>query len=174
MMEDSFTEWPTRRRLVLLALALLASSTVLGATLQPQSLEQLVRDAELIVRGQVKDITPGPRGERAPSTIVMISVQGQWKGIRLSTLRLVQPRGTEGEITLDVPGLPMFRVGEEVILFVVQEARGQYHVLGGKQGKFSIKTDPRSGKQVVEDLTGARFDLTQFLSRLSALTKVAP
>lgn len=173
-MGDSFTEWPRCRRLFLLALALMASSTILGAMLQPQSLEQLIYGSDLIVRGQVRDITPGPRGEGGPSTTVLVSVQEQWKGPKLSTLRLVQPRGTEGEVSQAVPGLPTFRVGEEIILFVVKEARGQYHVLGGKQGKFSIKTDPRSGKQVVEDLTGTRFDLTQFLSRLSTLTKAAP
>lgn len=174
-MIGAFTEWPTRRRrLVLLTLIFMAPSTVLGATLQPKTLEQLIRGADLILRGQVQAVTPGPQKEGAPRTTVVISVQEQWKGTRLSTLRLVLPRGTEGGITQDVPGLPTFRVGEEVILFLVREARGQYHVLGGKQGKFAIKPDPRSGKPVVEDLTGTQFDLLQFLGGLGAPTKAAP
>ena len=42
---------------------------------------------------------------------------------------------------------------------MVREVPGQYRVVGGTQGKFSITTDPRSGPQVVEDLTGTRVDL---------------
>lgn len=82
--------------------------------------------------------------------------------------------GDPGGNTHAVPGLPTFLVGEEVILFVVQDGRGQYHVLGGKQGKFLIQIDPQSGKRVIEDLTGARSDLTQFLARLGAASKVGP
>lgn len=156
------------------AVTLLAPSTLFGATLQPRSLEQLIHTADFIVRGTVQSVTPGPhKKEDAFSTTVVISVREQWKGNRLSSLRLIQSQGTQGGITQAVPGLPTFLVGEEVILFVVQEGREQYHVLGGRQGKFSIKTDAWSGKQEVEDLARSRFDLTQFLGRLgSAMTPV--
>ena len=164
----------TKALLVLLGVSLAASSTAQGGTLQAKSLQQLIDGADLIVRGQVQAVTPGPPWEGAPGTTIAISVQEQWKGTSLSTLRLVQPQGTERGITQEVPGLPTFRLEEEVILFVVREARGEYRVLGGKQGKFSIKTDPRSGKQVVEDLAGAQFDLTQFVSGLRARMKTAP
>jgi hypothetical protein len=159
----------------MLAVTLLAPSTLLGATQQPRSLKQLIHTADVIVRGSVQSITPGPHKEEdAFSATVVISVREQWKGTRLSSLRLIQSQGTRGGITQAVPGLPTFLVGEEVILFVVQEGRGQYHVLGGKQGKFSIQTDPQSGKQVIEDLTGARADLTTFLTRLGVPAKTGP
>ena len=158
---------PPRWRPVLLVLSLLSSSVLLGTSLPPTSLDQLIHDADLIVRGTVEAVTPGPQRDGALSTAVRVSVQEQWKGRRRSRLRLLLPRGTEGGITQEVPGAPTFQIGEEVILFVVLEAPGQYRVLGGKQGKFSIKTDPRSGQRVVEDLTGTRFDFTPFLRRLS-------
>lgn len=159
----------------MLAVTLLAPSTLFGATRQPRSLEQLIHTADFIVRGTVQSVTPGPhKKENAFSTTVVISVREQWKGNKLLSLRLIQSQGTQGGITQAVPGLPTFLVGEEVILFVVQEGRRQYHVLGGKQGKFSIQTDPQSGKQVIEDLTGARSDLTQFLARLGAPAKAGP
>ena len=167
--------WLTRGGwVVLLAIAALSPNPVPGATLQPQSLQALIRDADLIVRGRVEAIKPTPRTGGALSTIVVISVREQWKGPRLSTLRVAQPQGTEGEITQAVPGLPTFRVGEDVILFVVRAERGTYGVLGGKQGKFSIRTDPQSGRPVVEDLAGTRLELTQFLGSLSPLKKPAP
>ena len=159
--------WPPRWRPGLLVLSLLFSSVLLGTSRPPTSLDQLLHDAELIVRGTVEAVTPGPSREGVRSTAVRVSVQEQWKGRRRSRLRLLLPRGTEGGIAQEVPGAPTFQIGEEVILFVVREAPGQYRVVGGKQGKFSIKTDPRSGQRVVEDLTGTRFDLTPFLRRLS-------
>ena len=151
-----------------LSIFFFAASTVSGGTWPPTSLAELVRGADLIVRGQVQAVTSGPRQEGAPGTTVVVSVLEQWKGTRISTLRLVQPRGTEGGIAQEVPGLPTFRAGEEVILFLVREPRTGYSVLGGKQGKFSVRTDPGSGKRVVEDVTGAQFDLAQFLSALAA------
>jgi hypothetical protein len=144
------------------------ASTVSGQTWPPTSLTELVRAADLIIRGQVQTILSGPRQHGAPGTTVVMSVLEQWKGTRISTLRLVQPRGTEGEITQEVPSLPTFRAGEEVILFLVREPGSSYSVLGAKQGKFSVRTDPVSGKRVIEDLTGAQFDLAQFIRALEA------
>jgi hypothetical protein len=175
MRRASSTVWPTRQwRLIFLAFAFVASSTALGATLQPKLLEQLIDDADVIVRGTVQAVTSGPRVKGAPGTTVVLAVHEQWKRSRLSTLRLVQPGGSEGGLTHAVPGLPTFRVGEEVILFLEGEGGAQYSILGGKQGKFSIQTDPRTGKRVIEDLTGARSDLTQFLARLGAPAKAGP
>jgi hypothetical protein len=101
----------------------------------------------------------------------VIAVKEQWKGAKLSTFKMIQPQGTEGGIAQAVPGLPTFRVGEEVILFVAREGHGRYHVLGGKQGKFSVRSDVAPGKQVVEDLTGSQFDLAQFVGHLASSSK---
>ena len=154
-----------RRRPALLASILAISSALLGATLQSKSLEQLVREADLIIQGRVQAVTPGSKGTF--TTSVVVSVQDQWKGTKRKTVRLILPRGSEGGITQEVPGLPTFRVGEEVILFLVRESRGGYEILAGKQGKFSIQTDLQTGKQFVEDLTGSRSDLAQFRNALS-------
>ncbi len=157
---------PTRSRgSVLLATILAISTALLGTTLQPKSLEQLVREADLIIQGRVQAVTPGPKGTL--TTSVVVSVEDQWKGTRRKTVRLILPRGSEGGITQEVPGIPTFRVGEEVILFLVRDLRRGYEILRGKQGKFSIKTDPQTGMPVVEDLAGSRSDLAQFRKALS-------
>jgi hypothetical protein len=65
-----------------------------------------------------------------------------------------------------VVGLPEFSVGEEVILFLKRQPDGGYATVGGKQGKFTIKTDPRSGKVMVEDLAARKQELREFLIHL--------
>ena len=166
-MKAVFALRSSRLELVFLAMALVLPCTLLAATLAPKSLEQLIDGADLIVRGHVQAVRPGPSGKDGPSTTVVIAVKEQWKGAKLSTFKMIQPQGTEGGIAQAVPGLPTFRVGEDVILFVAREGHGRYHVLGGKQGKFSVRSDVATGKQVVEDLTGARLDLDQFISHLA-------
>lgn len=161
------------RRVLLSVVVLASSSLLLGSTFEPKSLDQLTRRADLIVRGQVQAITPGPRGEIGPTTVVAILVQEQWKGPRRSTLSLLQPRGTETGIAQEVPGLPTFRVGEDVVLFLIRGRGGHYEVLGGRQGKLSIKTGP-DGRELVEDLAGSRLDLGQFVRHLKPATKRAP
>jgi len=161
------------RRVLLSVAALASSSLLLGSTLEPTSLDQLNRRADLIVRGQVQGITPGPRGETGSTTTVAIRVREQWKGPWRSTLSVLQPRGTEAGIAQEVPGLPAFHVGEEVVLFLIRGRGGYYEVLGGRQGKLSIKTGP-DGRELVEDLTGSRLDLDQFVRRLKPATKPAP
>ncbi len=154
-------------RPVLLASILAISSALLGTTAQSKSLEQLVREADLIIQGKVQAVTPGSKGTL--TTFVVVSVQDQWKGTKRKTVRLILPRGSEGGITQEVPGLPTFRIGEAVILFLVRGSGRGYEILGGKQGKFSIKTDPQTGMQVVEDLAGSRSDLAQFRKALSKM-----
>ncbi len=40
-----------------------------------------------------------------------------------------------------------FPPGEDVIVFLKQQRNGAYSIVGGKQGKFSAKTQPGSNQQ---------------------------
>lgn len=109
-------------------------------------------------------------GDRsAIATTVVISVEEQWKGSKASTVTLKQPGGTAGEITQRVMGVPQFSVGEELILFVKKQKDGHYVTVGGQQGKFTIKTEPQTGKKVVEDLTGTRQEEESFVRRVGEI-----
>jgi hypothetical protein len=152
---------------LLLVVGGLAGSPAFTTTLVFQSLEELIAGADLIVRGNVQAVTPSPSQPEGPTTQVVLTVRERWKGSKLDTLTLLLPYGTTSGITQAAPGLPTFRVGEEVILFLVREEKDQYSVLGGKQGKFSIKSEP-SGRSVVENLAGTQVDLSQFLKQLEA------
>jgi hypothetical protein len=98
-------------------------------------------------------------------------VRSSNEGPKASSLFLNQPGGSAGGITQTVPGLPQFFVGEDVILFLTEIDGGYFSTVGGKQGKFVIKTDPQNKKEVIEDLTGRSNSLSDFVIRLKTTLK---
>ena len=54
-----------------------------------------------------------------------------------------------------VPGMPSFRKGEEVVVFLTQkDAAGYPWVMGLQQGKYSVVTAKNGTKMVRNDLAG--------------------
>ena len=148
------------------------SDAALAETLQKLSLEELTREADVIIRGRIQKVGSQPTADRSNiTTVVEVAVVDQWKGQKTSTLSLRQPGGSAGGIAQAVPGLPQFFVGEDVILFLKEIDRGYFSTVGGKQGKFVVKTDPQNRKEVIEDLTGRSSSLSDFLIRLKTTLK---
>jgi hypothetical protein len=165
--ERCFREARWAGSFLLLVFCLSGQGEFLATSAQKLSLEQLVRQADLIVKARVQEISAQqPPDPSTLATVVALDVEEQWKGPKTSQVTLKQPGGSAGEITQRVMGLPEFSVGEEVILFLKKQPDGRYATVGGKQGKFTIKTDPRSGKEMVEDLAARKQELREFLSRL--------
>jgi len=145
------------------------SDAALAETLQKLSLEELTREADVIVRGRIQKVTSQESPDRSNvTTLVEVSVVEQWKGPKASSLFLNQPGGSAGGLAQAVPGLP---VGEDVILFLKEIDGGYFSTVGGKQGKFVIKTDPQNKKEAIEDLTGRSSSLSDFLIRLKTTLK---
>ena len=132
------------------------------------SLEELTREADAIVRGRIQKVTQQTADLSNITTDIEISVVEQWKGPKASSLVLSQPGGSAGEITQAVPGLPQFSAAEDAILFLKESRGGFFEMVGGRQGKFVVKTDPQSGKEFIQDLTGKTQTLSDFLIRLKA------
>jgi len=63
--------------------------------------------------------------------------------------------GSVGNLTSTVSGVPRFRPGEEVILFLQNTARGDYSVVSWVQRTFRIRQDARSGAEIVVQDTAA-------------------
>jgi len=143
----------------------------LAATLPMSSLEELTQEADLILHGKVKEVQPSSNDKDPFSTLVVLVVQEAWKQKSGPTRRLRLPQGTQSEITQAVLGLPTFRVGEEVIVFLVREPDGEFEVLNGVHGKLTVHKDTKDGTLVVEDVSGAKTSLKTFLNRLRQLTK---
>lgn len=147
-------------------LSLATESTGFATSVQRLSLEQLARQADLVVKGRIQDVQTQTSQDRSTiTTLVVVSVEQQWKGPHLSTVVVRQPGGSTGEITQRVVGEPEFSPGEHVILFL-KRADGHYAIVGAKQGKFAVKIDPLGRRETVKDLTGKEQEIAEFLSRL--------
>lgn len=138
-----------------------------ATTEQKLSLAQLSAEADVIIRGRVEATTTRQASDRRPiSTIVEVSVERQFKGPKVSTVMIEQAGGSQGDVTLAVPGSPEFSSGEVVILFMKQRSRGVFNIVGGKQGKFIVKTVPETSREVVENFAHRTEALDSFIARL--------
>ena len=160
--------------LLLVTYCLLRSTCAQATTFQTLSLslERLTREADLIVRGHVIEIKSEQAVDRQSiATAIKLSVDEQWKGRKVAAVTLRQPGGTVGEITQGVSGLPHFSLAEDVIVFLEKQEDGSLATVGGSQGKFVVKTDPHSGKEIIEDVTGKSQSANDFLTHLKAILK---
>ncbi|MBU6153878.1 MAG: hypothetical protein KGP28_06210 [Bdellovibrionales bacterium] len=105
---------------------------------------EFIREAENIVRGRIHQphsefgISLG--GERNVHTYAELEVLEVLKGaISKTSLQIRKLGGTKDGITLQIPGSPEFRDGEESVLFLGPENEDHsYEVTGLELGKFGL------------------------------------
>jgi hypothetical protein len=129
---------------MLLGLTLSASAT----TFMRMSLEQLVSAAPLIVRARCQgSIVSAERGEIR--TITSFEVRELWKGSAPAVLRVRLLGGRTAQLTSHVEGVPQFRTGEDVVLFLEPKRNGTYSVVSWAQGTFRIHRAGADAREVV-------------------------
>jgi len=153
---------PCLRRHAISALALAAAALVAGAgatTLERMTLEKLTRSAQAIVRARCLENSPGwDAGEIWTST--SFKVKEVWKGSLPERFSVRLLGGRVGNVTSTVSGIPRFRAGEEVVLFLEATPRGDLTVVSWQQGSFRIGRDAYAGVETVTQDTAsfATFD----------------
>lgn len=138
---------------------MLVPSLAAGTTVVKIDLATMTHASHVIVHGEVVSVTPVAVGgnERHIRTDVVIRVLDLLKGPRgLRTLTLQLPGGKLGAWAMQIPGMPGFIAGEEVVLFL-ENTRANYALTGLSQGKFSVRTDPDGVKRVKRHLDGIHF-----------------
>ena len=84
-------------------------------------------------------------------TTVELKVVERWKGAPAGAddhLRIVQPGGTVGDLTMTVTGLSTFSPGERALVFL-RGAASNARVLGLGQGKRPMRLESSSGKWLI-------------------------
>lgn len=114
----------------------------------PYSLKELAAQAGLVVQGKVIAKSCQRDAERRIYTKVELAVSEVWKGaITNRTMTIVQGGGVLGERRVVVPGQAEYQPGEEVVVFLTRNDRGEGVTLALAQGKFTVWTDPTNGQQ---------------------------
>ena len=142
----------TIAKLVLLLFAITLVSTYAFGIVEKLSIEELTKQANLIVMGTVVSTESQweyvSGGGQRIFTYVYIDVEKYIKGLGGELIDLKVPGGTVDEITEWVSDTPQFTEGERVIVFLRYEF---FQVVGWNQGKFTIKDDKVAGLEVPVD-----------------------
>ncbi len=132
-----------------------------ATTVLPLDLEGLVKVSSSVVVGHVVNVyTEGQAKPRKIETMIQIEVDECLIGPCDSALVLRQLGGdfefTDGRFTQSVSGMPQFKTGERVVLFLEKTDSSRLVVAGLAQGKFSVSNDTDSAS-LTRDLTGLNF-----------------
>jgi hypothetical protein len=143
--------------LLLAAMQVGAAPLASATTLERMSVAKMTQAAQLVVRARcIANSTAWDGGEIW--TFTSFTVEDSWKGAPAGAAQQLTVRllgGSVGKLNSTVSGVPRFRPGEEVILFLQSTARGDYSIVSWVQGTFRIHKDPRSGAEIVVQDTAA-------------------
>ena len=167
---------------------------VLGTTIPRLDLPTLVARSCRIFQGTVEAIggeVVTEEGQRRPYTMVRVRVDDPMKS-RCRDQRqtvLIRHLGgkldtARGPVEVSISGMPQFRVGDNVILFLSQSSDGTNHqVVGLNQGKYLVENqvaisnvtgvelvDPTTGKPVPGGYTQSA-NVEAFKTRIRELVK---
>ncbi|MGD0401729.1 MAG: hypothetical protein ABSB66_00910 [Candidatus Acidiferrales bacterium] len=139
-----------------LCVCLLACAGIAPTTLSHMSVAKLTRVSSLILRARcVENYTAWDAGEIW--TFTTYEPTEVWKGSAQARVRVRLLGGRLGNLTSNVSGVPRFRAGEDVVLFLAPTTRGDFSVVSWVQGTFRIRHDQRTGEdRVTQD--SASFD----------------
>jgi hypothetical protein len=140
--------------IVLLLLAVLVVPAALATTLVRMDLDELTRAAAAVARARC--LATSSRWEDGHLwTLTTFEVSEVWKNETPRTIVVRLVGGRDGHRTVQVDGVPRFRVGEEVVLFLESSAKGELTVTSWAQGTFRIRRDPRTQAESVTQDTSA-------------------
>jgi hypothetical protein len=134
--------------------ALLVCLPTDATTLESMSVARMGRAAPVIIRAQCLASSTGwDAGEIW--TLTLFETQEIWKGVAPPrvTVRLIG--GRLGNLNSSVPGVPRFKPGEEVVLFLEPTPRRDFSIVSWVQGTFRIHRDPRTGEERITQDTAA-------------------
>ena len=135
---------------------LLLCNAAAPTTLAHMSIAKLTQSSRLIIRARcVGNFAAWDAGEIW--TFSTFEPSEIWKGSSGQRISVRLLGGRVGNLTSNVSGVPHFRIGEEVVLFLAPTARGDFSAVSWVQGTFRIHRDPRSGAETVTQ-DSASFD----------------
>jgi hypothetical protein len=118
----------------------------------PPTFEQLVGQAEVIFQGSVTDVRSTWVGEGAQRHImsyVTFKVEATMKGKPGASFTMRMLGGTVDGETMEVTDSPKFKLGDRDILFVEHNGEQFVPLVGIMHGRFHIRRDQQTGRDIV-------------------------
>ncbi len=139
------------RRAGVLIATLLFASTLSATVLLPAEFREIVAGSEIIAHVRVVDVRPEwADGRRRVDSVVSAEVITYLKGGSEQTLEFKVPGGQLGRYQTVMIGAPVFKRGDEAVLFLRSGDSGQLPtVFGLNQGVFRVRVDSRTGQSLV-------------------------
>jgi hypothetical protein len=169
------------RSLFLTAAAVVFCAASAGAlTIAPLPFSDLVAASNLVVYGRVADVRGQWTDDRQGiDSLVTLDVLDRFKGPGRSTVTFRIPGGRAGNTVNVRPGVPSFREGDLVVLFLASRGPALPAPVGLSQGVLRVSADPRSGELMVarplgfggETGVGARGGASRAPIRLASLAE---
>ncbi len=122
-----------------------------GATsVIPLDFKTLTGNAEVIAHGRVIAVTSQWASDRnGIDSVVTLAVSDYLKGDLGAQLVFRVPGGTIGRWRAVRVGAPVFREGEEVVVFLASNGPTFPHIVGFNQGALRVSADPVTGARLV-------------------------
>lgn len=138
--------------MLLVVVAVFTCGEARATSLRRMSVAEMSRAAGVIVRAKAAgESTRWDAGEIW--TFTTFDVKEVWKGAAAQQIVVRLLGGRTAEFTSTVAGVPRFRAGEEVILFLEQTKRGDYSITSWMQGTFRVVRDAATGQERVQQDT---------------------
>lgn len=130
-----------------------ALAVPIGATtLERMSLKKMAHAARAIARARCTGTSSlWQAGEIW--TMASFDSEENWKGSTPAHFQVRLLGGTVGNLTSTVSGVPHFRAGEDVILFLEPASLGDFAIVGWVEGTFRIHRAPRGTEPAQELVT---------------------
>src|SRR6266550_7944566 len=131
---------------------LLVLARVNATSVVPPTFEEMADRAESIFVGKVVGSKADWRvagTNQAIFTVVEFRAEEILKGTAEALVRLRFLGGTVGGVTLEVVAVPQFKAGDRVLLFVEGNGVQFCPLVGVYHGKFGVRKDDKSGRDVV-------------------------
>ncbi|MCB9832633.1 MAG: hypothetical protein H6807_09170 [Planctomycetes bacterium] len=137
--------------LILAVLLVAGRETAKATILIKKDLSQLSVESEKIVVARVGSQQGAyAKGTKIIFTYTQLSVESTLKGAAVESLELAEVGGTLGNVTCVVSGMPRFKEGERVLLFLKKDALGQWRTHGCIQGRFDVVENLATGERLVK------------------------
>jgi hypothetical protein len=169
------------RALMVLAVAIAMMGSGVSATIiVPADFSEMVAESQLVVHGRVVEVRAQMVGSfRTIESVVTIAVQEAIKGEPGDTVSMRVPGGQIGRYRRFMVGAPVFRPGEEVVIFLSGRAPAMPMPFGLSQGVYRVSrgADGRSlvaapvlaeGRIVRGDPARRPIEVASFVQRVRA------